>query len=313
MRFLVVSQNSVYSHHITSLLHEDGHITDIQDQSLSPLTGLSSYLNDYPVTAVILDFQETSPDIACRLYAEWEYICGSGTGIMAVVTEDKQSLFLNHSLACGVHDAGSDARLLKARLYALVRRKQHFYSDILYVAPVKMDLMRKEFSIYGTKVYLTPFEFRVMEELLRNRERIMSRDILLMHIFHDPPGHNKTLSLNVIIGRLRKKTHPFLKKSNAGIEVIRGIGYRYSSGPSSPAPGTRIRSNRKRYQANSPRTATEAGWRWSIPSLPIALKITSDKTEKVSPRTQWTDPIPVDKFCPHDEACSKASGLTPPR
>ncbi len=25
----------------------------------------------------------------------------------------------------------------------------------------------------------------------------------------------------------------------------------------------------------------------------------------------WTDPTPVDKFCPHDEACSKASGLTP--
>lgn len=27
----------------------------------------------------------------------------------------------------------------------------------------------------------------------------------------------------------------------------------------------------------------------------------------------WTDPTPVDKFCPHDEACSKASGLRPPR
>ncbi|EPY9366848.1 integrase core domain-containing protein, partial [Escherichia coli] len=27
----------------------------------------------------------------------------------------------------------------------------------------------------------------------------------------------------------------------------------------------------------------------------------------------WTDPTPVDKFCPHNEACSKASGLTPPR
>ncbi|OVK39403.1 hypothetical protein B8043_12740 [Klebsiella aerogenes] len=27
----------------------------------------------------------------------------------------------------------------------------------------------------------------------------------------------------------------------------------------------------------------------------------------------WTVPMLVDKFCPHDEACSKASGLTPPR
>ncbi len=30
-------------------------------------------------------------------------------------------------------------------------------------------------------------------------------------------------------------------------------------------------------------------------------------------KCDWTDPTPVDKFCPHDEACSKASGLTPPR
>ncbi|HBW8474758.1 TPA: hypothetical protein MFM39_003609 [Klebsiella pneumoniae] len=27
----------------------------------------------------------------------------------------------------------------------------------------------------------------------------------------------------------------------------------------------------------------------------------------------WTDPMLVDKFCPHDEACSVASGLTLPR
>lgn len=31
------------------------------------------------------------------------------------------------------------------------------------------------------------------------------------------------------------------------------------------------------------------------------------------PPRSWTDPTLVDKFCPHDEARSKASGLTPPR
>ena len=30
-------------------------------------------------------------------------------------------------------------------------------------------------------------------------------------------------------------------------------------------------------------------------------------------KMDWTAPTTVDKFCPHDEACSKASGLTPPR
>jgi putative transposase len=32
-------------------------------------------------------------------------------------------------------------------------------------------------------------------------------------------------------------------------------------------------------------------------------------TEYENQYYQWTDPMPVDKFCPHDEACSKASGL----
>lgn len=36
-------------------------------------------------------------------------------------------------------------------------------------------------------------------------------------------------------------------------------------------------------------------------------------TEYESQYYQWTAPTTVDKFCPHDEACSKASGLRPPR
>ncbi|WP_202927613.1 hypothetical protein [Citrobacter youngae] len=35
--------------------------------------------------------------------------------------------------------------------------------------------------------------------------------------------------------------------------------------------------------------------------------------EIVQKEEDWTAPTTVDKFCPHDEACSKASGLTPPR
>lgn len=39
----------------------------------------------------------------------------------------------------------------------------------------------------------------------------------------------------------------------------------------------------------------------------------NDKIFSIIKAPEWTDPTPVDKFCPHDEACSKASGLTPPR
>lgn len=44
--------------------------------------------------------------------------------------------------------------------------------------------------------------------------------------------------------------------------------------------------------------AQDSGWGFLLASLPLAI---------------WTDPTTVDISCPHDEACSKASGLTPPR
>lgn len=50
--------------------------------------------------------------------------------------------------------------------------------------------------------------------------------------------------------------------------------------------------------------------------LMVALKINSSNAymnlENQLGKINWTAPVLVDKFCPHDEACSKASGLMPP-
>ena len=45
----------------------------------------------------------------------------------------------------------------------------------------------------------------------------------------------------------------------------------------------------------------------------VACELQSEGFDTSSGLSFWTDPTPVDKFCPHDEASSKASGLTPPR
>ncbi|MBQ4677975.1 hypothetical protein GOY19_12155 [Aeromonas hydrophila] len=44
-----------------------------------------------------------------------------------------------------------------------------------------------------------------------------------------------------------------------------------------------------------------------------ALHIRPYSDNKVRYRSDWTDPTTVDTSCLHDEACSNASGLTPPR
>ncbi|HIE9358968.1 TPA: winged helix-turn-helix domain-containing protein [Klebsiella quasipneumoniae subsp. similipneumoniae] len=264
MRFLIVSENSVYSHHIASLLHEDGHVTDIQEQCLLPITGIGAYLKDYPVSAVILDFQNTSPDLACRIYAEWELLCGCETSIMPILQNCKQTFFLNYSLAYGVHDSCADARLLRARLYALVRRKFKIYSDVIYLDPVRMDLVHKLFFINDSQLTLTPFEFRVMEELLRNRDRIMSRDRLLLCLSPEAPEYGKIRSLDVIVGRLRKKIRPFFSSGNEGIEVIRGIGYRYTVYSVNNKVGSEKHLRRQRRKIIDPQIPSGVGWRWSV-------------------------------------------------
>ncbi|EHT05241.1 hypothetical protein HMPREF9694_05566 [Klebsiella michiganensis] len=264
MRFLIVSENSVYSHHIASLLHEDGHVTDIQAQCLLPITGIGAYLKDYPVSAVILDFRNISVDMACRLYVEWEWLCGCETSIMPILQTRKQTIFLNHSQAYGVHESCGDARLLRARLYALVRRKSKIYSDVIYLDPIRMDLVHKQFFINDSQLILTPFEFRVMEELLRNRGRIMSRDRLLLCLFPETPEQGKIRSLDVIVGRLRKKIRPYFLGNNEGIEVIRGIGYRYTaySGNNKAVSDKHLR--RQRRKIIEPQISAGAGWRWTV-------------------------------------------------
>ena len=43
------------------------------------------------------------------------------------------------------------------------------------------------------------------------------------------------------------------------------------------------------------------------------LQFITDELKEGARAGHWTDPTTVDISCPHDEACSKASGLTPPR
>ncbi|MBW7981743.1 hypothetical protein ES150_04105 [Enterobacillus tribolii] len=45
----------------------------------------------------------------------------------------------------------------------------------------------------------------------------------------------------------------------------------------------------------------------------LVVVISPRESAKTPTNRNWTAPTTVDKFCPHDEACSKASGLTPPR
>jgi two-component system OmpR family response regulator len=128
-------------------------------------------------------------------------------------------------------DAGGDDYLVKpfafvelnARLNALGRRpKPRDVPTVLRAADLEMDLLRRSVTRGGRKVELQPREFQLLEYLLRNADRVMTRTMLLEGVwdFHFDP---KTNIVETHISRLRTK----LNESGEAdlIHTVRGAGY----------------------------------------------------------------------------------------
>ena len=112
---------------------------------------------------------------------------------------------------------------LSARLVALVRRPPLKTEEtVLRVADLEMNLIRRTVSRGGTEVELQPREFSLLEYLIRNADRVVTRTMLLEAVwdFHFDP---KTNVVETHISRLRNKVDkPFATEL---IHTIRGAGY----------------------------------------------------------------------------------------
>jgi len=132
-------------------------------------------------------------------------------------------------------DAGGDDYLQKpfafsellARVNALARRPPLAHTTpVLRVGDLEMDLVRRRVRRRGEEIDLQPREFRLLEYLMRHAGRVVTRTMLLEHVweFHFDP---KTNVVETHISRLRTKIDkPF---DSALIETVRGAGYRLNA------------------------------------------------------------------------------------
>lgn len=129
-------------------------------------------------------------------------------------------------------EAGADDYLLKpfafselmARLNALARRvtPERREETVLTVGDLEMNLISRAVSRGGQAIELQPREFRLLEYMMRNRGRVLTRTMLLERVweFHFDP---KTNVVETHVSRLRAKVdRPFGYEM---IRTVRGSGY----------------------------------------------------------------------------------------
>ena len=119
-------------------------------------------------------------------------------------------------------------RELVARIRAVLRRGQdvELVPDVGEAGGVRMDVERHEVWVGGRPVRLALKEFELLEMLLRNSGRVMTRGQLIDRIWGaDYVGDTKTLDVHV--KRLRSKIEP--DPANPTILVtVRGLGYKFN-------------------------------------------------------------------------------------
>ena len=121
-------------------------------------------------------------------------------------------------------------RELAARIRAVLRRGGEWdLPDVgapLDVRGVRLDPERYEVTVRGESVELPPKEFALLELLMRNAGRVMTRDLIIDRVWGaDYVGDTKTLDVHIkrLRGRIERDAHtPEL------IITIRGVGYKFT-------------------------------------------------------------------------------------
>ncbi|MBG0827620.1 response regulator transcription factor [Planomonospora sp. ID67723] len=120
------------------------------------------------------------------------------------------------------------SRELVARIRAVLRRQgdvEELESAVLAAGPVRMDVDRHTVAVRGEAVQLPLKEFELLEVLLRNAGRVLTRGQLIDRVWGaDYVGDTKTLDVHVKRLRAKVEADP---SSPRCILTVRGLGYKF--------------------------------------------------------------------------------------
>ena len=226
MRLLVVEDDPDLRRQLSETLITQGFTVDVCADGKEAL-----YLaTEYPFDAAVVDLGLpglSGLDIIRRLRAD-----GSRLPVLILTARDRWQ-----DKVQGL-EAGGDDYLAKpfqmeellARLKALLRRAAGSAQDRMCAGPIELDPAAQRVTLEGAEVELTSFEYLLLEHLVRQRPRVVSKDELAAHLYpHDEERDSNVIE--VLVGRLRRK----LDRDGTlqPLETLRGRGYRFTLGADS--------------------------------------------------------------------------------
>ena len=116
-------------------------------------------------------------------------------------------------------------RELLARIKALLKRSGTPENNILESNGIQLDLNSHRVTINGQEIHTGPTEYRLLELLVRNPDRVFNRNQLLDRVW-GRGVYIEERTVDVHILRLRKLLKPF--GLDRAVQTVRSVGYRFS-------------------------------------------------------------------------------------
>lgn len=219
MRILVAEDDSRLLTQLDALLQQNGYSVDLADNGEHALFLIKEY--SYDLAIVDIGMPKLDGFEVIKKARQADISCP----ILILTARDRWQEKVE-----GL-DAGADDYLTKpfhneellARAKALIRRASGQANPTIQFGPIALDTVSEELSLKGQALDLTAYEYKVMEYLMLNPNKVISKTELTEHIYDQDFDLDSNV-IEVFIGRLRKKLDP--SGDLKPIETLRGRGYR---------------------------------------------------------------------------------------
>ncbi len=218
MRVLVIEDNALLRHHLSVQMREMGYQVDTAEDSKEA----DYFLKEHRPDIAIVDLGLPGED-GLVLIQRWRR--QQMTLPILVLTarggwQDKVAVL----------NAGADDYVTKpfqleeviARMQALMRRNNGLASQLIDYPPFQIDLSRRRLCVNRGQIKLTAFEYTIIETLIRNAGKIVSKSLLMLQLYPDAELR-ESHTIDVLMGRLRKKLQAVYEQEV--ITTVRSHGY----------------------------------------------------------------------------------------